>query len=150
MRGRKCTKPLIIGNNRVLLSKKLNKFKYFVRYNEARHLNESLIVRYEVAVAPHGAQVLWARTTHIGCARIEYFIDEEEKKKRLTTICNYGPGGNIAGSAVFLIGEPCSRCGRKICCDEEYDALCMDNNSGERFIHAKSLLVIFIIFIQSL
>lgn len=69
--------------------------------------------------------MLWARTTHIGCARIEYTVEEQ---RRRTTICNYGPGGNVKGSAVFLIGEPCSKCDRKTCCDGEFDALCVAKN----------------------
>lgn len=83
--------------------------------------------RYNASVAPQAAQLLWARTTHIGCARIEYFVEEEKIR---TTVCNYGPGGIADGSAVWLIGEPCSKCGSKMCCDEEFDGMCSEKNSG--------------------
>lgn len=80
-------------------------------------------MRYNATkIAPQGVQLLWARTTHIGCARIEYFVEEEKIR---TIICNYGPGGNVHGSAVWLIGEPCSKCGKGACCDEEFDGLCV-------------------------
>lgn len=61
----------------------------------------------------HFTQVMWASTTHIGCAREEC---PGQEKKTFVVVCNYGPGGNIAGRLPFpghralalgLATEPC-------------------------------------------
>lgn len=100
--------------------------------------------RYNASVASQAAQLLWARTTHIGCARIEYFVEEEKIR---TTVCNYGPGGNADGSAVWLIGEPCSKCGSKMCCDEEFDGMCSEKNSGEAKRLQKFVFIVIVMLV---
>lgn len=91
-------------------------------------------------MASQATQLLWARTTHIGCAGIEYYVEEERIR---TTICNYGPGGNIPGSSIFLIGEPCSKCGQKMCCDEEFDGLCTAKSTSNNIIKQIFIFPVF-------
>lgn len=64
-------------------------------------------------VIGHFTQMMWQRTTHIGCARAQC---PNEAKTTFIAICHYGPGGNIGGqepfkpaiaSSVGLYGEPC-------------------------------------------
>mmetsp|Transcript_78525 Transcript_78525/g.155564 ORF Transcript_78525/g.155564 Transcript_78525/m.155564 type:complete len:343 (-) Transcript_78525:59-1087(-) len=63
----------------------------------------------------HFTQVMWARTTEIGCARAQC---PGRAKPTFIALCNYGPGGNIVGrlpfsgqvaSALDLPGDPCPR-----------------------------------------
>jgi len=63
----------------------------------------------------HFTQVMWARTTDIGCARAQC---PGRAKPTFIALCNYGPGGNIVGRLPFssqgastldLAGEPCPR-----------------------------------------
>lgn len=97
-------------------------------FAQSKHLNRSTLRRYRKGVAPDAAQLLWARTTRVGCARTVHASGGE---RRLTTVCNYGPGGATDGSAVFLEGDPCSMCGRGGCCDkEEWEALCAAKEGG--------------------
>eukprot|EP00746_Dinoflagellata_sp_MGD_P122136 gnl/MRDRNA2_/MRDRNA2_57104_c0_seq1.p1 gnl/MRDRNA2_/MRDRNA2_57104_c0~~gnl/MRDRNA2_/MRDRNA2_57104_c0_seq1.p1 ORF type:complete len:299 (+),score=48.36 gnl/MRDRNA2_/MRDRNA2_57104_c0_seq1:107-1003(+) len=46
----------------------------------------------------HFTQMMWQRTTHLGCARAEC---PNESKKTFLAICHYGPGGNIGGFMPF-------------------------------------------------
>eukprot|EP00927_Polykrikos_kofoidii_P062551 TRINITY_DN57362_c0_g1_i1.p1 TRINITY_DN57362_c0_g1~~TRINITY_DN57362_c0_g1_i1.p1 ORF type:complete len:293 (-),score=28.70 TRINITY_DN57362_c0_g1_i1:80-958(-) len=62
----------------------------------------------------HFTQVMWESTTNLGCARAEC---PGEARETFVVVCNYGPGGNIVGSAPFrpdtaaalgLASEPCN------------------------------------------
>lgn len=46
----------------------------------------------------HFTQLMWADTTHLGCARAEC---PNERQRTFVSVCHYGPGGNIVGSAPF-------------------------------------------------
>lgn len=48
----------------------------------------------------HFTQVMWAESTHVGCARAEC---PGQKKRTFVSVCNYGPGGNIVGRYPFHV-----------------------------------------------
>lgn len=66
----------------------------------------------------HFTQVMWERSTSVGCARAQC---SEQEKPTFIVVCNYGPGGNIVGQLPFasehttqlgLAREACHRPGR--------------------------------------
>lgn len=46
----------------------------------------------------HFTQVMWHKSTHVGCARAEC---PNQAKRTFISVCNYGPGGNIVGRHPF-------------------------------------------------
>ncbi|XP_022910068.2 venom allergen 5-like [Onthophagus taurus] len=50
------------------------------------------------------AQLVWAKTTHVGCSLVSY------SNNTCQLICNYGPAGNYQTEKVFVQGEPASEC----------------------------------------
>mmetsp|Transcript_111843 Transcript_111843/g.311265 ORF Transcript_111843/g.311265 Transcript_111843/m.311265 type:complete len:334 (-) Transcript_111843:152-1153(-) len=46
----------------------------------------------------HFTQVMWAETTHVGCALAEC---PGQAKRTFVAVCNYGPGGNVVGRVPF-------------------------------------------------
>lgn len=94
------------------------------RYSEVSYLTESAIHSFNSdggwQTYAHATQVLWSRTTHLGCAAIQF---EESGRARINIVCNYGPGGNYIGDKVFEEGAPCSSCGGESC-NSAYNGLC--------------------------
>ncbi|XP_049822306.1 venom allergen 5-like isoform X2 [Aethina tumida] len=63
-------------------------------------------------------QIVWARTSHVGCAMSHHFVN-----KIFFLVCLYGRTGNREGQPVFRPGSPCEGCvGVK--CNEVYTNLC--------------------------
>ena len=54
----------------------------------------------------HYTQVVWADTTHLGCAEAECknvrFGDDVVETAKIQ-FCNYGPGGNIQGQKPYVV-----------------------------------------------
>jgi len=46
----------------------------------------------------HFTQVIWAKTTHVGCGYVYYKVGEDWT---VNMACNYGPGGNMDGEAIY-------------------------------------------------
>lgn len=46
----------------------------------------------------HFTQMMWQKTTHLGCARAEC---PKQQQRTFIAICHYGPGGNIGGEQPF-------------------------------------------------
>ena len=68
----------------------------------------------------HYTQTAWADTNLVGCGYVDY---KEGNWYNTLTVCNFAPGGNIYGEAMYEEGEACSKCGEGVVCD---DVLCVD------------------------
>ena len=68
----------------------------------------------------HYTQTAWASTNLVGCGYVHY-----KKGKWFNTliVCNFGPGGNIRGQALYETGKACTKCGEGVECE---DGLCVD------------------------
>lgn len=72
--------------------------------------------------AGHFAALIWAETTHVGCATS---VDRSKKKEtHVYLTCNYGPMGNAEGEPMYKKGSPCSECPSGISCNTKYTAMC--------------------------
>nr|XP_022900428.1 venom allergen 5-like [Onthophagus taurus] len=58
-------------------------------------------------IAKSFTQIIWAKTTHIGCAAVRY---KDSVGIVFTLVCNYGPAGNLNGEHIYVEGEPGSKC----------------------------------------
>ncbi|RZC41214.1 CAP domain containing protein [Asbolus verrucosus] len=74
----------------------------------------------------HFTQVIWSRTTHVGCTRVWIPENPFQKAYHLMIICNYGggDGGNVRTTKIYDIGEPCSNCPSDTTCNDKYKNLC--------------------------
>merc|ERR1719369_1129517 len=66
----------------------------------------------------HYTQVVWAESEELGCGQVMY---TDDPWYRNLVVCNYGPGGNMQGAAMYEVGEPCSACPDGYTCK---DGLC--------------------------
>ncbi|KAB0799987.1 hypothetical protein PPYR_07867 [Photinus pyralis] len=64
----------------------------------------------------HYTQMVWADTHKIGCAAVYYTVNKPDGSKwhEFLFVCNYGPGGNYLGEAVYKPGSPGSACPDKL------------------------------------
>lgn len=66
----------------------------------------------------HATQILWAKTTAIGCGRTR------TSSNSVAIGCNYARAGNIIGKPMYTPGEPCSQCPAGTSCNPKYKGLC--------------------------
>lgn len=71
----------------------------------------------------HFSQVIWAKTSHVGCGKARFKMQGEDWYKTLYT-CNYGPIGNVITSKIYEKGSPCSRCPNNTACSVSKPGLC--------------------------
>lgn len=70
----------------------------------------------------HFTQLIWAESTHIGCARAYIISNATDMTTHLT--CNYGPAGNYRTLPIYKKGPGCSNCPYGVPCNTEYRSLC--------------------------
>ncbi|KAJ8914607.1 hypothetical protein NQ315_017312 [Exocentrus adspersus] len=85
-------------------------------------------------------QLVWAKTRYVGCAAAAFKENIEDKLYDVRLVCNYGPGGNIAGQAVYQRGQPCSKCPQKVC-DRTRSNLCAGVKKGVNVKKHKNVLL---------
>ncbi|XP_068631455.1 uncharacterized protein [Battus philenor] len=123
-----------------------------VWYMELLNMNASLISRYRPSNQTnlqhfdYFTQLTWAESHHVGCGGIKFIVSFRDKSincnifggKNKTInrlVCNFAPGGNQIGSAVYNEGFPCSRCPNEGVCDLKYPSLCKiadKSNNGNK------------------
>lgn len=69
------------------------------------------IISYPVSVQVQDqidfvSQMIWAKTTEIGCGKLESFVDEY----RMLFACNYFPAGAVPKHPIYMLGSPASKC----------------------------------------
>ncbi|XP_077484583.1 uncharacterized protein LOC144094540 isoform X2 [Amblyomma americanum] len=74
----------------------------------------------------HFTQMIWAKTTYIGCGKARFKIEDEDWYRTLYT-CNYGPLGNVVKSRVYEKGPACSHCPNETTCSHSTPGLCTRN-----------------------
>lgn len=77
----------------------------------------------------HFTALMWAKTTHLGCARALDRSSEYEFTMHLT--CNYSPQGNVMRKPIFTKGPPCSKCPSNTSCNKMFTSLCGDIDDRE-------------------
>lgn len=70
----------------------------------------------------HFTAMIWAKTTHLGCARALDRPNDKELTMHIT--CNYHPPGNVNYSRIYTKGAPCSKCRHGTSCNSKYTSLC--------------------------
>lgn len=100
-------------------------------YNKTKHFWTGIIANFDFSWSEdkvnYASQLLWAKTTHVGCSAIKTPDDQ-------VLVCNYGPGGNLVGDPIYLRGKPCSDCWNfniKETCNSNFTSLCGEiHNQG--------------------
>lgn len=60
----------------------------------------------------------------MGCGKV-FYRPEGARRGEILFICNYGLAGNLIGSQMYQIGEPCSACPSGTECSQTYSGLCL-------------------------
>ncbi|XP_072172358.1 GLIPR1-like protein 1 [Diadema setosum] len=62
-------------------------------------------------VCGHYTQMMWAETTHVGCAvAVCSTLENLDWSPATILVCNYGEGGNYVGKRPYVRGRSCSKC----------------------------------------
>ncbi|KAG8191106.1 hypothetical protein JTE90_010030 [Oedothorax gibbosus] len=79
-------------------------------YSEVKLYNPNNIHKYAWdEKTGHFSQVIWAKTSRIGCGYVRYVGDQYDYD--FLYVCNYAPAANWDGEPVYEVGRPCSKCG---------------------------------------
>ena len=62
--------------------------------------------KFKTGFAAHLTQVIWDRTTSVGCGYVE-FKNEKHVNPQGLYVCNYAPGGNVIGQDVYPVQQMC-------------------------------------------
>ncbi|XP_043267891.1 venom allergen 3-like [Venturia canescens] len=71
-------------------------------YDEVKNFDSNLVRSYQNRGGPvvgHYTQMVWGKTTHVGCGIIDYMNDGPWESRYL--VCNYGPAGNFIGQPIY-------------------------------------------------
>lgn len=70
----------------------------------------------------HLTALLWAKTTHVGCAKA--IEKPDDKKYTMHITCNYSPQGNVDDETIYIKGDPCTKCPAGTTCNDKFTSLC--------------------------
>ena len=76
--------------------------------SEVNDFSPSFVNKFTETETYHFTQQIWAGTTDIGCGYAHY--KDGIWAHAEFVVCNYGVGGNMLGSPIYITGEPCSQC----------------------------------------
>jgi len=87
-------------------------------FSEVKDMPETLVPSFgdntcgNGGVIGHYTQVVWAESYEVGCGAIHHktTLQGTEYPEAKIYVCNYGPGGNFLGDAVYVEGEPATSC----------------------------------------
>ncbi|KAK8776849.1 venom allergen 5-like [Amblyomma americanum] len=98
----------------------------FTWYSEIRYYPTDHIMEYKPechAHSEHFSQMVWAATQYVGCGATDYTIDPKAELPYLQLyVCNYGPGGNVLTTPLYLPGDDdtiCSSCPKGTACNKK-------------------------------
>ncbi|CAG9768116.1 unnamed protein product [Ceutorhynchus assimilis] len=125
-----------------------NDLQFVADWFELVHfVNRDMIQKYDKKMfegLSDYAQLVWADTYLIGCARVSF--QEANKEGYIVYIehffCNYGPSGNIPEQSVYKIGEACTACPEgTFCTNPEYPGLCGSDILNETILQDKKRIL---------
>ncbi|XP_043287979.1 venom allergen 5-like [Venturia canescens] len=74
-----------------------------VWYDEVKHVNPKIVKKYHLKKEyAHYTQMVWAKTTEIGCGLVRYTRNNGEDYE-IFLVCNYGPGGNVDTEPMYEV-----------------------------------------------
>ena len=113
----------VTEKNNILSQIANDKFKIQLCSITSTAVKNSIFYRF-LSSTGHYTQMVWARTSKIGCGSISW---REGAFIKQYMVCNYGPAGNTLRRPMYQIGNACSKCPRGTSCS---NGLCSANGGG--------------------